>query len=439
MRLGVFFDGTGNNLGNSESGAQCAGGSYDNDPSNIARLYALYRDQADVPLPVDATQACLAIYVEGIGTRTGQADALFSQGTGRGSEGVLARVEQSVGLIHARMQQLLAHNPDIDVARLEFDLFGFSRGAVAARHFANDLNKGSRSLLAQALPAGSRSLRAGFAWRQQVDLAINFIGLFDSVAAFVAPLRGDFDPSNARYHGINVGLAPGIAGKVVQLVARDERRHNFPLICTDNDIVLPGVHSDLGGGYRPCVQERLLLHKPVHCLVAQTLPDEQSTAFVDAQAGLEQARAQWQAYGFVLQVAHWSRDQPYDRHRDLHPEKRVYAALQGERQVQGDLSRVYLAIMRELALREQVPLVEISPPLAPCEALQPIAAKLMGFALGDTGTAALSEAEEALLKRNYIHLSAHWNAAKGLNSSALDAAFLNRPSATGVRQRHPNQ
>ncbi|MFJ4248445.1 MULTISPECIES: hypothetical protein [Pseudomonas] len=49
--------------------------------------------------------------------------------------------------------------------------------------------------------------------------------------------------------GINIALGPDIAKKIVHLVAKNERRYNFSLNSAGAaDIILPGVHSDLGGG-----------------------------------------------------------------------------------------------------------------------------------------------------------------------------------------------
>lgn len=51
----------------------------------------------------------------------------------------------------------------------------------------------------------------------------------------------------------------------------------------------------------------------------------------------------------------------------------------------------------------------------------------------------LTAEEDALLRRSYIHLSAHWNAAKGWNNSALDVVFINRPAEGMQRREHPNE
>lgn len=470
LRLGVFFDGTGNNRDNSESVIGCYAtsvnlqelaedirghctahgydaegsspdSSYGNDVTNVARLYELYRDHANERLAQDATQASLKIYLEGIGTSSGKEDSLYSQATGLGSTGVLARVEQSSAAIARQIRLLLDNNPDVKIFRIELDVFGFSRGAAAARHFANDVRKGARSLLAKTLPAGSPALTDGFAWRLHDELALNFIGLFDTVAGIVSPLRGDFITANAKNHGLDLKLAPGAARKVVQLVARDEYRHNFPLTRTDHDIVMPGTHSDIGGGYLPRAREKLLLSKPDSSLVPLDELPERTEAYLRTRYQLDQRLAKLQANGLRLELVTWSVDQPYNRRNDPFAKKRVYAAIRSEREVFGHLSLIYLRIMRELAITYQVPfnaVPETLPFALPTE-LQAIAGKLQAHALGESASPGLSEAEEAILQQRYIHLSANWNADKGWNNSTLNILFINRPTDTGQRTVHPNE
>lgn len=161
LRIGVFFDGTGNNAGNSAIGAQCRASdiglgeveaqavvqrceahhldpdsSYGNDVSNIWRLYELYRDE---PVPKDSrTPSILRVYVTGAGTTTGEKDSLFpGQALGRGDTGVLAKVDEGFSLITQALDTFQQANPGSSLGTLELDIFGFSRGAAAARHFAN--------------------------------------------------------------------------------------------------------------------------------------------------------------------------------------------------------------------------------------------------------------------------------------------------------------
>jgi type VI secretion system secreted protein VgrG len=459
LRLGLFFDGTGNNQANSEAAAACfpiAAGlteavaeatrqrcavmgydgqgntpdsSYGNDVTNVVRLYELYPDDSLVALPADADQAYIKVYLEGIGTTAGEPDSvLYGQGAGQGKTGVLARVKQVPGLAKDQIRALQDNNPSIKIRRIEVDLFGFSRGAAAARHCANDLLKGADSLLAQALPAGSSALAEGFAWRRGTDIALNFIGLFETVASVLTPFKGDLDPSRGRNLGLELRLAPGCARQVVHLVGRHEYRLNFPLTRTEHDIQLPGAHSDIGGGYLPLATERVFLSRPDNSLVRLATPDESTEAHHRTRQLLEREQPLWRPFAQHLGIDLWAVKQRHEIN-GLPPEKRVYAAIASERRVRGELSRVYLRIMRELGLRAGVQFKAIpqTPAYSLPAELEPIAAKLQAQALGEA-TAGLSEAEMALLCRDYIHLSANWNAAKGKHNSDLQAVFVNRPA-----------
>ncbi|MGH8382235.1 T6SS phospholipase effector Tle1-like catalytic domain-containing protein [Pseudomonas sp.] len=378
LRLGLFFDGTGNNQANSAATADCYAAnvglteetaedirqhcaafgfdgdgsspdnSYGNDVSNIARLYSLYPDQAEEQLPPGTEEAYLPVYIEGIGTSSGLVDSLYSQGTGQGGTGVVARVEQMPALVLKQIRLLQDSNPGLKIRRIEVDLFGFSRGAAAARHCANDLLKGSGSLLARSLPAGSPLLARDFAWRHRNDVVLNFIGLFDTVAGIVSLRDRDFSPHNADNPGLNLRLAPGMARKVIHLVADDEYRHNFSLTQAEQDIVLPGCHSDIGGGYLPLSREKLLLSKPDSSLEVNGLPNEHSAAYSRTQQRFSHESRHWLAYvpPEGLDIVTWS-VQTQHRKRDTQAEKRVYAAIVSQRQVRNELSLVYLRIMRE--------------------------------------------------------------------------------------------
>ncbi|MCY1279768.1 PAAR motif protein [compost metagenome] len=280
LRIGMFFDGTGNNLGNSavtercrrddrelldertlaETVAHCAAygyrdgalpdDSYGNAASNVALLYELYRDDSTRRLEPAGRSATLAVYPEGIGTRSGGSDSVVGSASGLGETGVLERVRQSPASIQARLALLLVRNPDLSISAVEFDLFGFSRGAAAARHFANEVLKDQGGVLQATLNARAPGFAGDFSWART---RLNFIGLFDCVAAIVAPQSGDRNPLNKLNPGVNLYLPPGCAGQVVQLVARDERRWNFALNSVRSgplaagqaqhrEIVLPGVH-----------------------------------------------------------------------------------------------------------------------------------------------------------------------------------------------------
>lgn len=408
LRFGVFFDGTGNNQHNATALAG-HGGSYANALSNVALLHALYPAQA---ADGEARRVFFKCYMEGIGTLAGETDPVYASATGRGRTGVEARVAEALQVIAGQLQGWCRAHPQCVPARLEFDLFGFSRGAAAVRHLANLLHDGAGQLLPVAC-----------------DIAINFMGLFDTVAAIIAPLQGDFDPTDERHGGLRLGLGAGIARQVVQLVARDERRHNFPLVSSGHDIVLPGVHSTIGGGYPETTWEQVLLCKPQSQRVPVATPAGQCRVHAVMQGLLATDFADMGEPR--PRVITW--EEPIAGGHPREAEKQVYAAVAREREVAGHLSRVYLSVMRELAVRAGVPFAPLGGQAEhrlPAE-LQVISAKLHGFALGETGQLALSEQEQRLLRDKYVHASANWNALKGLRNSVLDVLFVNRPGVAG--------
>ncbi|MBP5090765.1 DUF2235 domain-containing protein, partial [Pseudomonas chlororaphis] len=103
LRIGVFFDGTGNNASNSAMGQICGAqhaieakdldgsckpymrdpeSSYGNDVSNVKRLSDLYYSSREIEGRELQKRAFRSIYVEGIGTQTGEKDSLITSGTG---------------------------------------------------------------------------------------------------------------------------------------------------------------------------------------------------------------------------------------------------------------------------------------------------------------------------------------------------------------------
>lgn len=478
LRIGVFFDGTGNNKANSETVAACYApdanlaeaaeeiqkhcaaygydgngsspdNSYGNDVSNIARLYELYPDNSYEAVLENAKNASLRVYIEGIGTKSGGQDSYHGLITGRGETGVVVRVEQTPAKILEQIRLFQEGNPSVVVEKIEFDIFGFSRGAAAARHFANEVLNGEKGVLALALPATSAIFSRSFNWRIKAGVAINFIGLFDTVAAIAKPGFLDFTVANGRNPGVNLRLPDGCAEKIVHLVARDEVRENFALNSLGStDLVLPGVHSDLGGGYLPIAHEKLLLGKPTTSKVSESMAATRSAAYLSA----EKEAFAWYEKGVIdvegprsnIKVAYWERLLPYSKEpggTKTEQQKKVFAAASIERPVRGELSLVYLRIMRELAVRHDVPfkLIPDTPALRLPEELEPIHKKLQAYAIGETTIEGLTPQERAMLRSRYIHLSASWNAARDFDSSDMNIMFINRPANGGKRVVHPHE
>ena len=451
LRIGVFFDGTGNNLANAAVTERCRqddltlldertlgevvdycrahgfGGSegngfftqtpdnsYGNAPSNVARLFDLYQDDATRSLAKDGRSASIKAYLEGIGTSSGEEDSVYGQATGMGDTGVVARVMQSPQKIQESLDRLLGNHPNLEIEGLEFDIFGFSRGAAAARHFANEILKSESGMLASLFNAQAPGFSAEFDWATNVQ--INFIGLFDTVAAVADPLSWDLSPADHHNPGVNLYLPPDCARKVLQLKARDEMRWNFALNSVTphhQEITLPGAHSDIGGGYLPVVQEKVILSRPVSSTVPAGIPTERTHAWRETERQYEK----WKALGLPEDQL----KKEVRRIRKLHPrgvnhppEDWVLGLVTIDRQIRGELSLVYLRVMRELAAEHGVPVkgVPDTPSLAIPFELQDIAKKMMAYANGSRYD--LNEDEEHLLRSRYIHLSAHWKPTSGL-------------------------
>lgn len=463
VRIGMFFDGTGNNRINSQIAADCralaaennkahsraCGGchanpdsSYANDLSNVARLYELYRQWPTAQKTRNGLSVYWPIYVSGVGTTSGKCDSVWvGQSFGRGATGVIAKVASGVKKLSVALEAFQANNPGCVIDGLEFDLFGFSRGAAAARHFANEVLKQAKGSLGSLLDQRSIPWGADFAWHN-ASVRLKVIGLFDTVAAIggIEDLGNVRDATNRQ---VNLYLPPGAAQHVLHLVAGDEQRRNFALnsIAPDwpKEIVLPGAHSDIGGGYPLHMREKVLLTRPRRSIVSFDTACHASPAWQETESDLR-----------AMDARQWL--DPLDMEaslrvecRENHPKagsdkvgvKAVLAAVSMERRVYGHLSRVYLRVMHELACVEGVPLEPVpdSPDLSLVPELQAIAQKLIAYAKG--GPYTLNESEQSLLRRRYIHRSAHWNAWVGSGASLSNVVFVHAPEPGG-RVRHPN-
>lgn len=273
LRIGVFFDGTANNTFKHLEGQemieaflsqcddpverealrqQCQAGalplkdnSEKNDVTNIGKAHDLY-----VRTSRDALTA--KAYISGIGTAAGEGDTSQGLGFDNGATSSLAKVELACrsSIVQEIKTQLGDVLPGIGcIHKIEFDVFGFSRGASAARQFVNQIDQRADHLLVEAIAnEPSITLKAGFDWASRDDVRIQFVGLFDTVVTSQLEKR-------------QVTLAPDCAERVVHLIANDEWRMNFALTLIRDDaasnkippnfteLTLPGAHSDIGGGY----------------------------------------------------------------------------------------------------------------------------------------------------------------------------------------------
>jgi len=263
LKIALFFDGTGNNKDADEA---------DQKWSNIARLFDSARDEP--------ANGIYARYISGVGTPLNRSEpwwkiarardsSLLGGSMGWGADSRLEsgdmdmtdtlrhaleissnRAGQEVKAIYDKNQnkgfdelnQALSNHRLIK--SIELSVFGFSRGAALARAFINRLLKQCRN-------------ENGQLTYQSYPITFRFLGILDTVASFGLPAKNDFKD-------VDLWL-PAELQQCVHYVSAHELRYSFPvdLIRQGNSYpanwreeVFPGVHSDVGGGYKPGDQGR---------------------------------------------------------------------------------------------------------------------------------------------------------------------------------------
>ena len=292
-RIGVFFDGTGNNDKN-DAYKELRG---NKSRSNVARLFAAYpqvkgestaiyvsgvgtvdiEDDNERPAIIDAekdeTKLEQAFGVNGKQTFGGDLQAALALGVGGyallnyldGENGAFYKWQSLLSQLRREID-LLGNKYD-EYTHIAFDVFGFSRGAALSRHFVNTLYQGlpdysqpvsgtldGISIVPHLMGDETNekfSTSGGYERDKSKGVSVRFLGLFDTVGSFY--LAG-----NDKEGNFELGVEPTMAGTVLQLTAEHEYRKNFPLTSLTRDNWLPdnfyqerfpGCHTDVGGGY----------------------------------------------------------------------------------------------------------------------------------------------------------------------------------------------
>ncbi|TKV12957.1 DUF2235 domain-containing protein [Citrobacter sp. wls619] len=447
LTVGVFFDGTGNNRANSDdlrlAYAYCASlvgeeraracakyeeharaglgnGSWQGGITNISRLNELYK--SDTVLGEDQMEAQVKAYVGGIGTADGESDSMLGKALGssliRQFEGVVTKTDEVLEEIASALNVFIGHNRDkVAIAKVQFDVFGFSRGAAAARHFANRVMKEDPAIAAAIENgldmAGHHGKPAG---------EVRFLGLFDTVAA-IGSLLNFYDINGRSNPGVNLELRPPVAQKVFQISAMHECRYNFSLNSIAGmwpELALPGAHSDIGGGYNAGEDEISLLTMP-DFEVTRDSADEMQTAVYRQAEKMRQALYSLPALKYLMphgkvetKMISWPLVNR-DKARASIFEKKVGAAVfMTRRTVPNDWEKVCLRVMLDAAQDAGVmfaPILSSNKELALPSELLPLCDK--AIAQGQAvrcGTAPEGfTAEEMRTIGRYLHCSANWN------------------------------
>ncbi|BCQ39090.1 hypothetical protein ERHA54_16930 [Erwinia rhapontici] len=470
LTIGVFFDGTGNNAHNTaESLVACSGehfgmsngdaqsayfqciqlkkghngfaaGSHLGYFTNVHWLKTLYKQN----ITADTGYGQSAIYIEGIGTESGQGDSAYGMGTGRGNTGVVSKTDKAVAAIVEGILSYLLKNPEARsciIKELQFDIFGFSRGAAAARHFANRVFEQDDAIVA-AIHAGLGEVK----FTGTPSGKTRFLGIFDTVAGIGTPLNG-FNPHSADTGEVNIALRPGVAEKVFHITAQHECRFNFALNSVKPawpELALPGAHSDIGGGYNPDEHEACFLTRPQFETVQASVSDKETATYrhAGAQFGIMMRYPAIAPLleGNVIKLRAWHDDRmPADRYGML--QKRSGAALILERPTRNDWSKVVLRVMIDAAQDAGVVFEPILPKddnLSLPTELKELYKKAIVMGRAVRNGQLVSEftiAEITALAGKYLHCSANWNSvmrdSQGRITGAVKPAklvtFTNRP------------
>ena len=263
--------------------------SYGNDHTNVARMY------------LNANRKDYAIYIEGVGTKDLKDDN-SSRGISYadGETGILEKVkkgsEELVKKIkdqYDKKRKKGKKGEEIQKLSLTLDVFGFSRGAAAARHFLFQVSHNKHlEMETQAarnnfldnmievpeselvIAMKKEKILAPFA--KNITINIRFAGLYDTVASF-NPYSWDLaanritEAISTEYEKYIHLLHLNDIGKprlVVHFTALDEIRRYFsltrlaPFLGIEKN--LPGAHSDVGGSYEcdvKAIEEVLLEYK----------------------------------------------------------------------------------------------------------------------------------------------------------------------------------
>lgn len=288
LHISLFFDGTGNNEHNDTHKAKPP------HPTNIAKLYhATYQD-AD-------GDGYFRYYIPGVGTpfpKIGEMDyssdglALATGGEDRINWGLLRLVDAmsyAIDPVHKRLDDSVAKGllPDMcahwpitgevnrrnvinpflkklqaqleqakpHLLNMKLFIYGFSRGAAEARTFVNWLTQ---------LPEPTMQSESQQLTLAGLPVSIEFLGLLDTVAsvgaAHVLPgAAGHMGWADNTQQLPDESKFSGLIKCCRHFVAAHEQRLCFPLDSIRRpdgsyhsntlEVVYPGMHSDVGGGY----------------------------------------------------------------------------------------------------------------------------------------------------------------------------------------------
>ncbi|RTZ16724.1 DUF2235 domain-containing protein [Vibrio aquaticus] len=368
-------------------------GSATNELTNIQKLFERYSQDKYFE---NQNVYSFAHYITGIGTgneidEQPAKESIFGQGSGIGKYGVVEKVNVGTEKLVDQLSVLKSiFENDLPlvvdgISKLQFDVFGFSRGAASARHFVNVVLEGCKGDFAKAFTEECAKQKIGlsrtFDWdradKEDASCEVTFVGVFDTVASVVhlvsldSKTILDFDFSTHTDNGdVKLWLDPARVRRVVHLTAnsKTECRENFSLNRINEhetfaELTLPGAHSDIGGGYHsrssysqedyllPLLEQKLVkkVSRSYSGRFEKTRVIKHILQALDDYKKLD-LKSGWKESDYapvVLEEAKLGENRT-----------KVTGKLFIKRKVEGDLSRLYLRVMYGLAEFHGVPLTD---------------------------------------------------------------------------------
>lgn len=274
--------------------------------SNIAILRTLFNEQ-QLEEQHELTK-WKRFYIEGSGASDVSekvAKNCNGLGFGLGNTGVTALVCKGVRRTTDYINSL---NAEIDTeTEIHFYIFGFSRGATCARLFSHLITRDKEQTLEcenefksflpnkyfdkNRLPF-LEEYKANVCCTTKIKrekIYIDFLGIYDTVSSigFLKQKDGWYNPlqlgyawaknyqhnwhfKNVNDYGLYICTNEERLKNVCHICAQDEFRENFALVNIGKDvpqnaveIIVPGCHSDVGGGYMSAIEQEISITRNV--------------------------------------------------------------------------------------------------------------------------------------------------------------------------------
>ncbi len=452
IRFSIFFDGTLNNRKNIEARELASSGQPipegDEEKKAMVKAYHKHKEEgssfengltniAKMELFVGESEGydhSFFTYIEGIGTKNLGGDETRGYAFGTGDTGVPMKVLKGMlEVVNAVGEKLDEDSEKIYIKKFTLDVFGFSRGAAAARNFIySALNARPRGRV-PARPLRKRLTAMGFAVDENA-VEIHFAGLYDTVASFGLSHTND----TRQLHLDSIGTFK--AKKVTHLVAADEHRANFSMTNIDSatngdEIFLPGVHSDVGGSY----------YNPHP---GQDNPEYLTLNESRVERLIQQDREYLIDMGWYKEHEIWIEEQVdpaamalgggYGGYYSAQAMPMIYTLKVARRHVESEYSNIPLHIMAVFAREEKINLKSRLEKKNKIYKLNSEKSKLMSYAKkGGSKVSDWSENKEPwvkALRNGHLHFSAH------LKTAAAGLIKPNKPNVEdGRRERKVNK